>query len=66
MLKSSKIRYGYFGIVVQIRTGFEDKPASYPGGSGGSFPGVKWLKCEGDYSTQSSVEVLDLKSAELK
>jgi hypothetical protein len=40
-----------------IQTSSGAHPASYPMGTGGSFPGVKWQGHEADHSLPSSAEV---------
>jgi hypothetical protein len=40
-----------------VQTGSGAHPASYPMGTDGSFPGIKWSGLEADYSRPTSAEV---------
>jgi hypothetical protein len=46
-----------FSILHSIQTGSGAQPASYPMGSRGSFPRVKWQGCEADHSPPFSAKV---------
>jgi hypothetical protein len=46
-----------FSLLYNVHTGSEDRPASYPVGLGGSFPGLKRQRCETDYSSPSNAKV---------
>jgi hypothetical protein len=51
-------RAGNFSLRHRVlQTGSGPHPASYPVGTGGSFPGVKWLVREADLSPPSTAEV---------
>jgi hypothetical protein len=48
---------GNFSLNHRVQKGSGAQPASYPMGTRGSFPGVKWLRREADHSHPSSAEV---------
>jgi len=48
---------GFFPLHHCVQTGSGAHPASYPVGTGVSFPGVKQPGCEADHSPPSSAEV---------
>jgi hypothetical protein len=57
----SRIRFsagaGNFSLPHRVQNGSGAHPASYPMGTGGSFPGVKQPGCEADHSPPSNAEV---------
>jgi hypothetical protein len=59
--RDSKLRFsggaGNFSLHHCVQNGSEAHPASYPMGTGGSFPGVKRPGREADHSPPSSAEV---------
>jgi hypothetical protein len=46
-----------FSLLHLVQTGFEVHPASYPMGTGGTFPGIKRPGREADHSPPASAEV---------
>jgi hypothetical protein len=48
---------GFFSLCHYSQTGCRAQPASYPVGTGGSFPGVKRPVREADHSHPSSAKV---------
>jgi hypothetical protein len=48
---------GFFSFHHCVQNGSGAHPASYPMGTSGSFPVVKWPGCEADYSPPSSAKV---------
>jgi hypothetical protein len=48
---------GNFSLHHHVQNGSGAQPASYPVGTGGSFPGVKWLGYETDLSPPFSAKV---------
>jgi hypothetical protein len=46
-----------FSLYHRVQNGSGAHPASYPMGTRGSFPGVKWARCKADHSFPSSAEV---------
>jgi len=46
-----------FPLLHHIQVGSDAHPASYPMGTGGSYPGVKRLGCEADHSPPFSAKV---------
>jgi hypothetical protein len=46
-----------YSLLHCVQSGSGDHPASYPMGTGGSFPGVKRLEREADHSHPSSAEI---------
>jgi hypothetical protein len=59
--RSSRVRLpagaGNFSLLHRVQTGSGAHPASYPVGTRGSFPGVKWPGREVEDSPPSSAEV---------
>jgi hypothetical protein len=57
----SRVRFpagtGNFPLHHRVQNGSGAHPASYPMGSRGSVPGVKWLGREADHSPPSGAEV---------
>jgi hypothetical protein len=51
---------GNFSLLRHVQTGSGARPASYPMGSGGSFPGVKRPGREVDHSLLPSAEAKDV------
>jgi hypothetical protein len=59
--RGSRVRFpagaGNFSLHHRIQNGSDAHPASYPMGTGVSFPGVKWPGREADHSPPSSAGV---------
>jgi hypothetical protein len=49
-----------FSLLHVVQTGSGAHPASYPMGTGGSFPGVKRQGREADHSPSTSAEVKEM------
>jgi len=56
-LNSRQGKWWDFSHLYRVQISFGAHPTCYPMCTGGSYPGVKWIGREADYSPPSSAEV---------